>query len=101
MQRFTPICENSRDGLRIAIYSGGGPEGIISKAQHSSGDGKKDECAQERMFGLSEFVEMDFVEYGDYAEFLHIRDTFSRFSVAVFIGTEKRADIQRKWSAGR
>ena len=39
---------------------------------------------------FSELVAMDFVYYGDYAEFLHIRDTSSRFSVAVFIAAKKK-----------
>ena len=33
---------------------------------------------------FNELVEMDFVDYVDYATFLHIRDTFSRFSVIIF-----------------
>ena len=50
---------------------------------------KKDEFKQERMFGrvakipisntFNELVEMDFVDYGDHATFLHIQGTFSRF----------------------
>ena len=39
---------------------------------------------------LRELVEMDFVDYGEYATFLHIRDAFSLFSVAVFIGGNKK-----------
>ena len=35
---------------------------------------------------LNGLVGMDFVDYGEYAAFLHSRDTFSRFPVAVFIG---------------
>ena len=33
---------------------------------------------------------MDFVDYGEYAKFLHIRETFSRFPVSVFIGAKKK-----------
>ena len=64
-----------------------------------AGNGKKDECVQERMFRIvaeipmtntfSDLVELNFVDYGGYAAFLHIHDTFSRFSVAVFIGAKK------------
>ena len=31
-------------------------------------------------------VEMDFVDYGDYTAFLHIRDTFSRFPAIILRG---------------
>ena len=45
-----------------------------------------------------ELAEMDFADYVDFATFLHIRDTFPRFSVIVFMGakTHKR----RKWYDG-
>ena len=33
---------------------------------------------------------MDFVDYGGHATFLHIQDTFSRFSVIRFLGAKKR-----------
>ena len=59
------------------------------------------EFKRERMYGrvakipiantLSELAEMDFEDYGDYATFLHIQDTSSLFSVAVFIGDKKMA----------
>ena len=39
---------------------------------------------------FSLLVEMYFVDYGDYAAFLHIQDTFSRFSVVVFTGSKKK-----------
>ena len=41
---------------------------------------------------FSELVEMDFVDYGDHATFLRIQDTFSRFSVVIFLGTKKKAE---------
>ena len=41
---------------------------------------------------FNELVEMDFGDYGDHATFLHIRDTFSRFSVVIFLGTKKREE---------
>ena len=40
---------------------------------------------------LSELVGMGFVDFGEYAAFLHAQGTFSRFSVVVFRGTEKGA----------
>ena len=40
----------------------------------------------------NELVEMDFVDYGDHATFLHIQDTFSRFSAVSFLGTKKRGE---------
>ena len=33
---------------------------------------------------FNELVEMDFVDYGGYATFLHIQDTFSRFPPSYF-----------------
>ena len=43
---------------------------------------------------------MGFVDYGWYAEFLHIRDAFSWFCAAVFIGAQKKggetAEIHRE-----
>ena len=61
---------------------------------------KKDDFEQERLNGrvakiliastFSELVEMDFVGYGDFATFLHIQDTFSRFSAIVFMGVKKK-----------
>ena len=50
---------------------------------------------------FSELVEIDFVGYGDYAAFLQIQDTFSRFSEVVFVWAKKRTDKLRKWSAKR
>ena len=35
---------------------------------------------------------MDFVDYVDYATFLHVRDTFSRFSAIIFLGGKKREE---------
>ena len=39
---------------------------------------------------FSELVEIDFVDYGDYASFLHIRDIFSRFPLVVFTWGEEK-----------
>ena len=38
---------------------------------------------------FDEIAEMDFVDYGDVETFLHLRDTFSRYSWVTFIGTKK------------
>ena len=35
---------------------------------------------------------MDFVDYGDYTTFLHIRDTFSCFQPLFFLGVKKKED---------
>ena len=39
---------------------------------------------------INDLVGMDFVDYVDHATFLHIQDTFSRFSVIIFLGTKKK-----------
>ena len=41
---------------------------------------------------FSELVGMDFVDYGDRAAFLRIRDTFSRFSAIIFSGAKKKEE---------
>ena len=41
---------------------------------------------------LNELVEMDFVDYCEYATFLHIHDAFSRFPVSVFTGPSDKDD---------
>ena len=84
------------------------PKGLVRHLEIISENDKKGEFKHERMFGrvakipsaitLIGMVKMDFVDYGDYAAFLHIRDTFSRFPALVFIGTKKRVGEQPKWS---
>ena len=69
---------------------------------------KKGDFKQERMFGAvgkipiantsNELVEMDFVDYGDFATFLHIRGTFSRFAV-IILWVPKRRTNGRNGSA--
>ena len=39
---------------------------------------------------LANLAEMDSAYYGDYAAFLHIQETISRFSVGVFTGAKKK-----------
>ena len=61
---------------------------------------KKDEFIQEGMIGrvsknpnarfFNDLVEMDFVDYVDYAEILQIQDNLSRFSVSVFAGAKRK-----------
>ena len=41
---------------------------------------------------FGELAEMDFSDYGDYAAFLHIQDTFSRFSVIILLGANKKEE---------
>ena len=63
---------------------------------------KKAIFKQERVFGRSatipialafiELAEMDFVDRGDYAAFLHTQGAFSRFSAIVFPGTKKKEE---------
>ena len=72
-----------------------------------AGNGDKDEFNQERMFGrvakipiaytFDELVEMDFADYGDYAIFLQIQDTISRFPVINFPGAQKKGEKRLKW----
>ena len=38
----------------------------------------------------NELVEMDFADYGDFATFLRIQGTFSRFSAIIFMGEKER-----------
>ena len=65
----------------------------------------KKECAGTAKIPISDtlsgLVETDFVEYGDCAAFLHIRDALSRFSVAALTGSKKKATELRKWPAKR
>ena len=75
---------------------------IFSEIKELADDGKKDEFKQERMFGrvakipisntFNEQVGMGFAECGDYATFLHIQDTFSRFAVIIFPGAKKKGE---------
>ena len=41
---------------------------------------------------FSELAEMDFVDYGDFAAFLHIQDTFPRSPVIISIGAKKKEE---------
>ena len=62
---------------------------------------KKGGFKQERMFGraakpiantLNGLAEMDFSDYGDHANFLLIRDTFSRFPAITFLDTKRKGE---------
>ena len=78
------------------------PKKLFKKIKELGDNDKKDEFKQERMFGmvakiliantLNGLVAMDFVGYGDYSTFLHIRDTFSRFSAIIFLGDKKKGE---------
>ena len=75
---------------------------LFKKIKELAGSDKKGDFNQERMFGWvakipiantsNGLVEMDFVEYGDHAAFLHIQDTFSRFTVIIFSRTKKQEE---------
>ena len=85
--------------LKHHMFPVGIPKKLFREIKAISGNDKKDDFNQERMFGraaeipigdtFSELVEMDFVYYGDFATFLHVRDTSSRFSAIVFLGTKR------------
>ena len=90
MGRFYVIFRKpSRKKLGCHLFRLGVPKGLFRYLEILAGSGKKDGFQQERMFGLvseipiantvNGLVEMDFVDCGDYAAFLHIRDSFSRF----------------------
>ena len=63
---------------------------------------KNDESNQERLFRIvdgitysmtsDELVGMDFADYGDPETLLHLRDTFSRYSMVTFIGTKTKTE---------
>ena len=50
---------------------------------------------------FAESVEMDFVDYGNHAAFLHIQDTLSRFPAIISAGAKKRKNKRKKWPGGR
>ena len=97
--------------FKTPLLTVGAPKKLFRDLKILAENDTKDEFKQERMFGrvakiptsntLSEFVAMDFADYGDYATFLHIQDAFSRFPVVVFICAERRIGKHRKWSLGR
>ena len=75
-------------------FRGKNPKKRFKKIKEFGDNDKKGGFKKERMFGrvskipiantFNELVEMDFVDYGDRATFLHIQDTFSRFPVVIF-----------------
>ena len=76
---------------------------LFREIKSISENDKKDDSEQERMFGrlaktpidntFNELVGgVDFVDYGDLSTFVHIRDTFSRFSAISFSGTKKQEE---------
>ena len=101
MERFTPTSARHRGRCRSAIYHMRNSEEIVSTSQNPPVVIRKANL-KKRMFGrvsqiptpntLSLLVEMDFVDYGDYAAFLQIQGNFSRLPVAVFIGTKKKGE---------
>ena len=71
---------------------------------------KKGDFKQERMFGRvtkipiantpDGLVEMDFVDYGDFATFLRIQDAFPRFSIIALM-VERKKNKHRKRCEGK
>ena len=84
---------------------------LFRELEIPAGHDKKEERKKERMFGrvekipiantFSALVEMGFGGYGDYAAFLHIRSTLSRFSLAVFAGGKKKGGETAEIHRGR
>ena len=46
---------------------------------------------------FDKLVEMDFADYGDFATFLHIQDTFPRFSAIILWGVNRKQNKRLKW----
>ena len=75
-------------------------EKLFKEIKELAGSDKKGDFKQERMFGrvakipiannFNELAEMDFVDYGGQATFLHIRDTCSRFPAITFTGNKEK-----------
>ena len=88
--------------VKTSSICGKNSEKLFKKIKELAYNDKKDEFKQERMFGrgakipisntFNELVEMDFVDYGDRAAFLHIRDAFSRSPVIIFLGAKKKEE---------
>ena len=108
---FMPKFHNpSRQALKLHWLMVEIPKKLFRGLVILSGNGKKKEFAQERLFGrvakilisntFTELVEMDFVDYGECAALLHIQDTVARFPVVVFIGAMKRAKNCRNGPRG-
>ena len=83
---------------------------LFKKIKELADSDKKGDFKQEMMFGRvakisiannsNEVVEMDFVDYGGQATFLHIRDTFSRFPVITFMGTKRKEEKTAEMTKG-
>ena len=107
---FTSSCsgdlrkfpQTSVGNFKASPVLGGDSKEIVSRNQRNCGKWKKDDFKRERMFGrsakiptanaFSELVGMDFAEYGDLGNPLHIQDLFSRFSVTSFLGAKKKEE---------
>ena len=101
------IRRNPSRGTLNTISYGEIQEELARGPEILTGVIKKGEFEQGRMFGwrwggwggfakilianaLIELEEAGIVDSGDYAAFLHIRDAYSRFHVAVFAGREEK-----------
>ena len=108
---FANFHKPSWQTLKHHLFTAKAPRKLFRKIKLLSENDKKDEFKQERMFGRvakipiantsNELFEMDFVDYGHHATFLHARDTFSRFSVVISWDQRNVKNKHRKWSAKR
>ena len=88
--------------LKHHLYSAEITKKLFRDLNAIAENGKKDDFKQERMFGSAskipiantfiELIEMDFADCGDLSTFLHIRDSFSRFSAIAFMGAKKKEE---------
>ena len=85
------------------------PKKLFREIENIAESDKWGDFKQEMMLGrvakihiantFNGIVDMDFLDYGHFATFLHIQDTFSRFSAIIFTGAKKNK--HRKWCEGR
>ena len=82
------------------------PKKLPKELKAVSANYKKGEFKHGAMFGRvskipiantpNELTEMAFPDYGDFATFLHIRGTFSRFAAAISRGRNRKKDKRPK-----
>ena len=78
------------------------PKNIFKDPKAVAENDKRGDFEHERMFGSvteipiantsNEFVEMGFLDYGDFATFLRIRGAFPRFSAIIVRGRKRRTN---------
>ena len=99
-QIYAELHKPSWQPLWLHLLPVGIPKKLFRHLEIRSVSDKKDEFIQEGMIGrvsknpnarfFNDLVEMDFVDYVDYAEILQIQDNLSRFSVSVFAGAKRK-----------